>query len=67
MHLVYSIISNFTPHRLLTDQASPIQVDENNGEVDKGILYKRTGNWGGGLTSTFYAFGIFYNFQFHSA
>ena len=21
---------------------------------------------GGGLTSTFYAFGIFYNFQFHS-
>ena len=22
---------------------------------------------GGGLTSTFYAFGIFYNFQFHSA
>ena len=38
-----------------------------------GILYKHTGNWGevgggvGGLTSTFYAFGIFYNFQFHSA
>ena len=34
-------------------------------EVDKGILYKHTGNWvGGGLTSTFYAlvYSIISNF-----
>ena len=56
------------PKTFETD-CSPIQVDENNGEVDKGILYKHTGNWGwgGGLPPLFMhlVYSIISNFTPH--
>ena len=46
LHFLFGIFYNFQFHSG-HDQASPIQIDENN-KVDKGILYKHTGNWGWG-------------------